>query len=231
MYIIIESFKKYFTHYKMEHNQNNQMQNNVKNIYPSLPSTDETADEGHVFRLNIIQEKKKYLEEEIPKRDSLSKKYHKGIKIISATDAGLIMVTMGLGATGVGLLSTIIAAPIVLSMEAVALGTGLLSMVGNHIVKKLIQKAEKHVKIKVLAESKLNTIHDHISKALLDNKISNEEFSLILSEIEKYKSLKKEIRNKSYLNNETKQAFVKQGRNEILNSFKQYLEKDISSTK
>ena len=57
----------------MEHNQNNQMQNNVKNIYPQLPSTDETADEGHNFRLNDIQKNKKYLEEEIVKRESLVK--------------------------------------------------------------------------------------------------------------------------------------------------------------
>ena len=155
----------------MEHNQNNELQNNYKPVYPPLPSTDETADEGHNFRLNDIQKNKKYLEEEIVKRESLSKKYHKGIKCLNATDAGFIMITMGLGATGVGLLSTIIAAPVVLAMEAVALGTGLLSMVGNHMVKKLMQKAEKHEKIKVLAESKLNTIHDHISKALLDNKV------------------------------------------------------------
>ena len=196
-------------------------------MYPLLPP----IDEGHIFRLNVIQENKKYLEEEIAKRESLSKKYHKGIKIISTTDAGLIMATMGLGATGVGLLSTIIAAPIVLGMEAVALCTGLLSMVGNHMVKKLMLKAKKHEKIKILAESKLDTIHDHISKALLDNKISNEEFSLISSEIDKYKSFKEEIRNKSYLNNKTKQAFVKQGRNEIINSFKQYLEKDTTVKK
>ena len=196
-------------------------------LYPSLDE-EQSSKEGHTFRLNTIKEKEKYLEAEIAKRESLSKKYHKGIKIINTTDACLIMVTMGLGATGVGLLSTIIAAPIVIGMEAAALGTGLLSMVGNHIVKKLISKAEKHEKIKVLAESKLNTIHDHVSKALLDDHISNEEFSLIVSEIEKYKSMKEEIRNKSSMKNETKQALIKQGQNEFIHSLRQFMEKDIS---
>ena len=93
-----------------------------------------------------------------------------------------------------------------------------------------MQKAEKHEKIKILAESKLNTIHNHISKALLDNSISNEEFSLILSEIEKYKSLKEKIRNNSYLNNEAKKALIKQGQNDIINSFKEYLKKDTSAS-
>ena len=203
--------------------------NNEECIYPSLNEFQNNEEDN--FRLDVMKEKKKYLEAEIVKRESLSKIYHKGIKIINMTDTDLIMVTMGLGATGVGLLSTIIAAPVVIAMEAVALGTGLLSMVGNHVVKKLMKKAEKHEKIKVLAESKLNTINDHISKALLDNSISNEEFSLILSEIEKYKSLKDEIRNKSYLNKETKQACIKQSQNEIINSIKEYLEKGTSVLK
>ena len=112
----------------MEHKYE-EPQNNESVLYPSL--NEMKISEGHTFRLDVIQKKKKYLEEEIAKRESLSKKYHKGIKIINTTDTGLIMVTMGLGATGVGLLSTIIAAPVVIGMEAVALGTGLLSMVGN----------------------------------------------------------------------------------------------------
>ena len=202
----------------MEHKPNDQK------IYPSLPPLD---NDGHIFRLNKIEMEEKYLQGEIAKRESLSKKYHKGIKIINTADAGLILTTMGLGAAGVGLLSTIIAAPIVIAMKAVALGTGILSMIGNHMVKKLMQKSEKHEKIKILAESKLNTIHDHISKALLDNTISDEEFSLILSEIEKYKSMKEEIRNKSCINNKTKQALIKQGQTECINSFKQFMDKNL----
>jgi hypothetical protein len=45
-------------------------------------------------------------------------------------------------------------------------------------------KAEKHKKIKTLADAKLNTISDHISKALKDDVVSGEEYSLILSELE-----------------------------------------------
>ena len=49
-----------------------------------------------------------------------------------------------LGITGVGLLSTIVAAPAAIGMEAVSIVMGLLRVVGNHAIKKLSLKIEKH---------------------------------------------------------------------------------------
>ena len=48
--------------------------------------------------------------------------------------------------------------------------------------------------IRGLAKSKLNTIADRISVALNDNKITEKEFRLILSEVGKYNQMKAEIR-------------------------------------
>ena len=81
-------------------------------------------------------------------------------------------------------------------------------------------KAEKHEKIKVLAEAKLNTISDHISKALIDGVVDDKEFSLILSELEKYKEMKEEIRKKIKvsLDDATKISLIEQGRDEALKS-------------
>ena len=81
----------------------------------------------------------------------------------------------------------------------------------------------KHDSIKVLADSKLNTINNHISKAIDDNCISDSEFKLITEEIEKYKSMKADIRSnnkKIVKDNDKKQqkeleAFLKKGQ-EIL---------------
>ena len=47
--------------------------------------------------------------------------------------------------------------------------------------------------IRGLAESKLNTIADRILVALNDDKITEEEFRLILSEVDKYNQMKAEI--------------------------------------
>ena len=105
-------------------------------------------------------------------------------------DTVLITITIGAGAGGISLLSTIVAAPAVIAIEGVALFTGLLSVIGKYSVKKSMSKAEKHEKIKTIGSAKLDTISSHISKALSDNKVTDEEFRLILEELEKYKVMK-----------------------------------------
>ena len=68
----------------------------------------------------------------------------------------------------------------------------------------------------MLASSKLKTIHSHVLKALEDNLISEDEYKLILEEIEKYRVMKDEIRSKSvrmvegYVSEE--KELIKQGR-------------------
>ena len=46
----------------------------------------------------------------------------------------------------------------------------------------------------MLAESKLNSIEILVSKALIDMEISNEEFTTILEEKDKYKKMKENVR-------------------------------------
>ena len=102
-----------------------------------------------------------------------------------------------MAATGVGLLTTIIAAPIAIGLQAGAIACGLLGAGGRFICRKLEAKARKHDQIRVLAVSKLNSIADRIPAALTDDKISEEEFCLILSEVDKYGQMKDEIRRGS----------------------------------
>jgi hypothetical protein len=77
----------------------------------------------------------------------------------------------------VALLTTVIATPVVIAMEGVALGTGAISVAFNSVCDKVLStKARKHIRIMMLAEAKINTISDHISKALKDNHVSDDEF-------------------------------------------------------
>ena len=101
--------------------------------------------------------------------------------------------SIGLGITGVGLLSTIVAAPSVIGMEAVSIVMGLLRVVGIRAIKKMSLKIEKQEKIVVLAVSALNTISSLISKALSDDCISDEEYSLILLQFERSHEWKKTL--------------------------------------
>ena len=109
----------------------------------------------------------------------------------------LIVITLGGGAGGVALLSTVVAALAVIVIKGVMLFTGFLSITGKYSVKKSTSKAEKHENIKTIAFTKLDTIASHISKALNDNKVTDEEFQLILEELEKYKVMKEEVRSKT----------------------------------
>ena len=100
-------------------------------------------------------------------------------------DNWLGVTAIGLGINGVCLLSTIVAAPAVIGIEAVSIVMGLLRVVRNQAIKKLSLKIEKHEKIAMLAVSGLNTNSSLISKALSDDSISDQEYSLILLEFKR----------------------------------------------
>ena len=117
-----------------------------------------------------------FLEKEVTTREALSKKYFRAARIVVTVDTVLITITLGGGAGGIRLLTTVIGVPPVIAIEGVALFTGFLSIVGKYSVKKFTSKAEKHEKIKTIASAKLDTITSHVSKALSDNKVIDEEF-------------------------------------------------------
>ena len=208
-------------------------------IYPELPTIREqptapnminniNEDRGHSYRLKVILDVQKFFEEEISKRDSFSKKYFRIAKIINMVDNGLIILTIGAEGTGVVLLSTGVGAPVALGLGISGVITGAISLIGNIFSKKATTKAEKHLKIKTLATGKLDTIASHISKALMDDYISDEEFKLIMSEMDKYKAMKEEIRNntKNKLKTEEEESLIEKGRQEARESFRKLVEKD-----
>ena len=143
-------------------------------------------------------------------------------------DTVLITITLGAGAGGTALLSTVVASPVVIPLEGTALFTGLLSIIGKYSVKKSTSKAEKHEKIKTIASTKLYTISSHISKALSNNKVTDEEFRLILEELEKYKVMKEEVRTKTkkQIATELEETLIEKGRQEARESFRKLVEKD-----
>ena len=195
---------------------------------PAIELTEMGKDRGHAYRLKVITDVQKFLKTEISKRDAFSKKYFRVARIVSNIDSVLITITLGSGIAGVVLLSTVVAAPVVLGLEIGAATNGLISLLGNTIVKKTTIKAEKHLKIKMLASAKLDTIASHISKAMMDNYISDEEFKLIMEELNKYKAMKEEIRTniKKKLKTEEEESLIEKGRQEARESFRKLVEKN-----
>ena len=201
-------------------------------IYPTLPTEREqpTApnDQGHSYRLKIIREVQEFLEGEIKNREAFSKKYFRIAKVVNMIDNALITITIGAEGTSAVLLSTGVGAPFALALGISGVVTGAISLIGNIFSKKATTKAEKHLKIKTLATAKLDTIASHVSKAMMDDFISDEEFKLIMEEMEKYKALKEEIRNntKKKLKTEEEESLIERGRQEARESFRRLVEKN-----
>ena len=207
------------------------METQINELYPIMPEWEPSApplDGGQSYRLQKINEIQRVLEDEREKRHNLSKKYHKAVKVVGNIDSALVTISMGLSVAGVGILSTVIAVPAVIVMETTALGAGFLGIIGSQFNKMLMRKAEKHEKIKVIAETKLDTINGLISKALTDNKISDEEYTLILSEVIKYRKMKEDVRSKTRksIDEEMRTSLINQGREEARNSFRKMFHKN-----
>ena len=89
--------------------------------------------------------------------------------------------------SGVGL-------PLAASLGGLGLICGVLSVITGEAGKKVSRKVTKHEKTVSVCESKINSLKDRISKALADDRISDEEFENILAEMSKYNEMKKDIR-------------------------------------
>ena len=146
------------------------------------------------YRLQKISEIERVLIRESEIRKSLYKKYKRGINITDGVDTLLISSSVILAGIG-------IAIPVLLPIQITAAVCGSIGVCIKLIRRRLTTKSNKHYKIKTIADSKLNSIKDLISKSLSDGKISETEFKIILDELEKYNNLKENI----LLKNETKQ--------------------------
>ena len=211
-------------------------------VYPDLPTIRETPtapvvnggadDRGHSYRLKIIREIQEFLEKEFKQREDLNKKYLRIAKIINTVDNGLIAVTLGAEGVGGALLLTGVGSPFAAALAIGGVVTGAMSLIGNFFCRKTTLKAMKHKEIRALAAGNLKLIASHISKALMDDFISNEEFNLMLEVMEKYKEVKEEIRNntKKKLKKEEEESLIEKGRQEATNSFRKMVEKTHGGT-
>jgi hypothetical protein len=196
-------------------------------LYPALNEVAEKLPHADGFRLRYICEVKDRLEVERAKRAGLYKKYRRGVNVCEGIDTALLAASLGLGASGVGLLATVIAAPVVVGLEVAALSCGLAGATSKFIARRLQRKAKKHDEIRVMAEAKINSISDHISKALEDDRISDGEFTLIVSEERKFSEGMAKIRLKHHkggkrgVSEAEKNSLILQGRESVLASMRE----------
>ena len=90
--------------------------------------------------------------------------------------------------------ATLIRVPVGLIGASCGLTFSITSGFVKKFSKTIRNKNKKPNKITMPARSKLNSIESKISEALLNNKISHEDFMKILNEEKKYRELKEKIR-------------------------------------
>ena len=122
------------------------------------------------------------------------KKYKRCYNLLSRISALSGTLSFCLSGSGVGTAFSGVGLPLAASLGGLGLICGVLSVITGEAGKNVSRKVTKHEKTVSVCESKINSLKDRISKALANDRISNEEFENILAEMEKYHELKKDIR-------------------------------------
>ena len=157
------------------------------NIYPNL-------NDQQQLRLNKISEIKDYFVAEIKERELMSKRLSKYIASFEYFDKSLIVLSVTTGSISIASFATVIGAPVGMMSASCSLAFSITTGFVKKFLKTIRNKKKKHNKIVMLARSKLNSIESKISKALMDNEISHEDFETIINEEKKYRELKESIR-------------------------------------
>ena len=157
--------------------------NKTPNIYPTLNAIPSYEQQ---FRLNKINEIKDYFLAEIREREVISKNLSKYIASFEFLSKSLIFLSVVNSSISIASFATVIGAP----AEILGAICGLTFLNTSGLVKRFLKttrnKKKKHNKTVMLARSKLNSTEGKISKALIDNEISHEDFESILNKEKKY---------------------------------------------
>ena len=197
----------------------------TEKIYPPIPAT---APPDHLesqdYRLRKIAELEKFLRKEVESRDNLTKRFKRRATATTFSDGSVIAAITALEIASIVTLTTGVGMPLSVVLASTGLFLGLGSGIIHKTQKIFDSKAKKHDKIKTLAESKLDSVSELVSKAIEDANISHEEYRFILKEVEHYRVMKEQIRAKSKkvvdaITAEQREAILAQGRQEGQQAF------------
>lgn len=178
----------------------------------TLRSSEHTTDLDLVYRLNRINDILNELKQEKKHYETVYKKYkilHKTLYTtqLAANSSSVISATCTAGSlvSGVGAVTTV-------PLGFISVASGCMGILLGIFDQKTLKKMKKHSKLVQLAATMNSEI---IQKYLNHQHITKEEFSEVLKLLEKYYSLKEELRSKSQLvgNLDTLKAeFIEQGK-------------------
>ena len=152
---------------------------NSRCMYPNLSAN---TSNDQQCRLNKINEIKNCFIPDFREREIISKKLSKYIAFFAYLDKSLIVLSEVTGSISIASFATAIGAPVGIMSASCSLAFSITTGFVKKFLKTIRNKKKKHNKIVMLARSKLNSIESKISKALMDNEISHEDFETIINE-------------------------------------------------
>ena len=105
-----------------------------------------------------------------------------------------IVLSVTSGSISIVSFATVIGIPVGITSESLSLAFSLCTGLVKKLLKATRNKKKKHNEIVMLAKSKLNSIENKLSEALINNQISHEDFIAIINEERNYRELKESIR-------------------------------------
>jgi len=127
---------------------------------------------------------------------AVAKKYKRTKKFVNCGAAGTSVLSAVFSSASFGSAISVIGLPATIPLGGVAGGFALVSSGLIVVSKKLDSKIKKHQEIVTLAIAKRDTVDRLLFKALVDNRVSDAEFKLIMAENSQYNVLKGAVRAK-----------------------------------
>ena len=198
--------------------------------YPDLNPM--APQEPQSYRLNILSEIEAFFIDKIEVCEQIAKKMKRFNAITGIVDTGLITSTVITGEISIAAFASGVGLPVGIALSGTSLLLSLATAIAGKSFKIFTVKQEKHDAIKLLAQSKLDSIANIISQAMQDEDISPTEFHKVLQEVEKHRRLKADIRNQTKakvkeIKKEQREEILEQGRKE---SKKDFLRKIANSS-
>ena len=160
----------------------------LKKIYPQI--------QPHDFRMQKVNEISAALNKEVSHYRSVAKKYKRSKKAFNWSAAGSRVLSAAFSSASFGSALSFVGLPATIPLGVVG---GCFALASSGLIiacKKLHSKINKHREIVTLAIAKRDTVDRLLSKALVDNQISDGEFQLIMTEFSQYNVLKDSVRAK-----------------------------------
>ena len=157
-------------------------------LYPQLPQ--------HDFRMQKANEVSASLNSEITHYRCVAKKYKRTKKAVNWSATGCGVFSTLLSSASLASALSVIGLPAAIPLGGVS---GAFAAASSGLIiagKKLDSKIKKHQEIVTLAIAKRDTVDRLLSKALVDNQISDGEFQLLMAEFSQYNVLKDAVRAK-----------------------------------